>query len=121
MALHVARLSVLLTAAVYAAGLQQSAARTGYGRQAPVRADHERVEALIEDIVLQMTVQEKARELDTTEGVNFLTNGAVDMNKAAAWLAKKGIGRVQALPTLTPVAAAPVHVLSRTVDKCSVS
>eukprot|EP01051_Picozoa_sp_SAG22_P038116 SAG22_NODE_19380_length_275_cov_0.886364_1_plen_76_part_01 len=74
-----ARLAVLFAAA--AAAVPASGARIGYGRQAPVRADHDRIEALIGGIVLNMTTAEKARELDTTEGVNFLTNGAVNASK----------------------------------------
>lgn len=74
----------------------------GYGLQAPVRADHDAVEALIEDIVQNMTVAEKARELDTTEGINFLTNGNIDLNKSVTYLAGKGIGRIHDMYATDP-------------------
>lgn len=74
----------------------------GFGRQAPVRADHAAVEQLISEIVANMTVAEKARELDTTEGINFLTNGACNESKSAAWLAGKGIGRIHDLYATDP-------------------
>jgi sialidase-1 len=82
-----------------------SSGRRGFGRQAPVRSDHERIEALIQGIVLNMTVAEKARELDTTEGINFLTNGAVDQAKSMRWLAGKGIGRVHDVYATDPAVA----------------
>ena len=72
------RSGCLLALALASTPLGGSAGRPGgYGRQAPVRADHDAVEALIEDIVQNMTVAEKARELDTTEGINFLTKQPV--------------------------------------------
>ena len=97
-----ARLALCAVAAAIAATPTFTAARIGYGRQAPLRNDHGRIEAMIEEIVLNMTTAEKARELDTTEGVNFLTNGAVDTNKSMAWLAGKGIGRVHDMYATDP-------------------
>ena len=63
-----------------------------------------------------MTVAEKARELDTTEGVNFLANGAVDVNKSMGWLAGKGIGRVHDLYGTDPRVA---NELQRAVVRAS--
>lgn len=83
-------------------GAARAPRQQGFGRQAPVRADHDAVELLISEIVANMTVAEKARELDTTEGVNFLSNGTCNESKAAAWLAGKGIGRIHDMYATDP-------------------
>ena len=92
------------------------ASSAGFGRQAPVRADHAAVEALITDIVANMTVDEKARELDTTEGINFLTNGACDAEKSVAWLNGSGIGRIHDVYATDP---AVTNAIQREVTKAS--
>ena len=52
--------------------------------------------------------REKARELDTTEGENFITNGRTDTNKSLAWLAGKCVAApASPRPHPIPVPAAP--------------
>ena len=58
--------------------------------------------------------REKARELDTTEGVNFITNGRTDTNKSLAWLAGKCVAApASPRPHPVPVPIPALQLLPR--------